>query len=200
MSPMPLVPLLALLAHVAAAVHITGRLPAPELELPLQGASTVLPTPHFSWRPSCDPKAVMPVAAGGLLSHCGGYVVQISRVDSGAGGLVVDERVASVLTRFVPVAPLQAGQYRWRVAPLDVDGELPELPAWSPLRSLSVVPPQRVIAVSASASYSDMQRAFAEAAASPVAVPFASHPRWCGRWIRLATALAKPRAACLRPW
>lgn len=147
-----------------------AALPPPLLDLPAEATGTILPNPHFSWHPVCDPVAIIaPLSACG----CGGYRIQISR--AGGGGVMVDATVASVLTRFVPVTPLAVGHYFWRVAPLDADGTLPAAQPWSPSRTLFIVPPTREIHVPATATYSDMQAAFAEAAASPVptAVRFA---------------------------
>ena len=107
--------------------------------------------------------------------------------------MVVDATVASVLTRFVPVTPLSVGRYAWRVAPLDASGELPSAQPWSPPRTLSIVPPTREIHVAATATYADMQAAFAEAAADS----FSTAVR-CANIV--ATQILFTTAKSSRPW
>jgi hypothetical protein len=152
---------------VAGTVSVASAaaLPPPQLDLPVDAARTILPTPHFSWQAICDPIAVHP--------DCGGYRIQI--MQAGARGVVVDSTVASVLTRFVPVTPLGPGRYLWRVAALGADGTSPVHPTWSEQRTLFVVPPTHEIHIGGATTYTGMQEAFAEACASrvPTAVRFA---------------------------
>lgn len=116
--------------------------------------------PHFEWQRCLDSKPeAMPA-----------YDIQIA-TDEGFSQIVDEDRLAAVITRYVPDRELAPGDYWWRIAVVDAqDVRGP----WSAARRFAVRPPERVVEIPKNATFDDVQGAFAEAAKqTPAMVKFA---------------------------
>ncbi len=145
-----------LLAPLAAlsVTHVPVLLqPADKMVLPLT-------IPHFEWNHCLDSKPeAMPA-----------YAIQIAS-DQGFSQLVDEDRLAAVITRYVPDKELAPGDYWWRVAGVDAQGARGP---WSAARRFAVKPPERIVEIRNGATFGDIQAAFAEAAKqTPATVKFA---------------------------
>ncbi len=152
----PLVLVLILLAPPSA-------LSAANVPVLLQPAEKVvlrMSTPHFEWQPCLDSKPeAMPA-----------YDIQIAS-DQAFSQLVDEDRLAAVITRYVPDKELAPGDYWWRVAGVDAQGARGP---WSAARRFAVRQPERVVEIPKSATFDAIQGAFAEAAKqTPAMVKFA---------------------------
>lgn len=145
-----------LLAPLAALAATT----VPVLLQPQDQVVLCIGIPHFEWQPCLDSKPeAMPA-----------YDIQIA-IDEGFSQLVDKDRLAAVITRYVPDKELAPGDYWWRVAVVDAqDVRGP----WSAARRFSVRLPERVFEIREGATFADIQRTFAEAAKrGPSMVKFA---------------------------
>jgi len=143
-----LAPLTALSStNVPALLH-----PADQMELPIT-------IPHFEWLPCLDRKPeAMP-----------SYDIQIA-ADQAFSQIVDEDRLAAVITRYVPDKELAAGDYWWRVAGVDAQGVRGP---WSAARRFAVRPPERVVEIPTGATFDDIQGALAKAAQqTPAMVKF----------------------------
>ena len=152
---------LALLTALPLAPLVT--LPAASVPVLLQPAGNVvlrMGIPHFEWQPCLDLKPeAMPA-----------YYIQIAS-DQAFSLLADEDRLAAVITRYVPDKELAPGDYWWRVASVDVQGTRGP---WSAARRFAVKQPERVVEIPKGATFDDIQDAFAEAARqTPVLVKFA---------------------------
>jgi hypothetical protein len=131
---------------------------APEdpLVAPADGAVLATGIPHFLWRQTFEPRPdAMP-----------SYEIEIA-TDDRFSRIVDKDRLAAVITRYVPAEELAPGDYWWRVAGVDAqDSRGP----WSPARRFTVRPPDRVVEIPRGATFAQIQAAFAEAAARPPAL------------------------------
>lgn len=147
--------------HRSAAAADTGALlPGPQPVLPANGSTTTSLTPHLQWQPLFEPVAVTD-------PRIGDYQVQIATAANfAASSLVLDDRVHSVISRFIPSEALLADRlYFWRVRAWDAADTAP-ISAWSPAWSLAVQSPsQRITLDPSSASWQQMVQAFQQAAA-----------------------------------
>jgi len=149
--------LTALLLAPPAALHAAD---APALLEPAENAVLTTSIPHFQWMGS---PAVKP---GAMLS----FDIQIA-ADADFKHIVDEDRLAAVIGWYVPDKELAPGEYWWRVAGVDAAGVHR---AWSAARRFSVREAERVVTIPPSATFSDIQRAFAEAAKqTPAVVRFA---------------------------
>ena len=148
------------LAAGAAAMHAASSpLPAVRLHEPADGHETSLSIPHFRWEPMLEPKPeAMP-----------SYVIQIA-TDKEFRRIVDEDRIAAVISWYVPDKELAPGEYWWRVAGVSAAGERGP---WSPLRALRISRPQRTFPVRKGTSLKGIHRVFREAAANtPAQVVF----------------------------
>lgn len=152
----------------------------PVLLEPTDGAVTTMTVPHFRWRGTAPatPEAM------------GAYDIQIAAGHDFAA--VEDEdRIAAVIARYVPDRELATGDHWWRVAAVDQGGRRG---AWSEPRRFTVHPPERVFPVPAAASFVDIRRVLADAAAhAPARVVFEKadrrlDPAGAGGFIALTNA------------
>jgi hypothetical protein len=127
--------------------------PGDKMELPIT-------IPHFEWLPCLDPTPeAMP-----------SYDIQIA-ADQAFSQIVDEDRLAAVITRYVPDKELTPGDYWWRVAGVDAQGVRGP---WSAARRFAVRPPERVVEIPTGASFDDIQGALAKAAQqTPAMVKFA---------------------------
>ena len=132
---------------------------APQLVAPDEGAVVSLTIPHLDWRPIFAAKAAaMP-----------DYLVQISR-DPQFVAIEDEDRIAAVITRYVPDRELPPGDYWWRVAGINAAGWRG---GWSQSRKFSMRPPAKVIAVPLGSTHREIKARFAEAlAAAPATLRF----------------------------
>ena len=149
--------LTALLLATLSALSATN---VPELLQPAEKMVLPLSIPHFEWQHCLDSKPeAMPA-----------YAIQIAS-DQGFSQLVDEDRLAAVITRYVPDKELDPGDYWWRVAGVDAQGARGP---WSAARRFAVKPPERVVEIPNGATFGDIQVAFAEAAKqTPAMVKFA---------------------------
>lgn len=140
--------LLALVVPVSAAV--------PRLIEPADGAVLSLSIPHLAWNQAVAPRPeAMPE-----------YVVQISR-DEAFARIDDEDRIAGVITRYVPDRELMAGTYWWRVAIVEADQQ--KRGPWSAARRFVIQPPGRVFTVPPGANHRTILELLAQAAAAPPA-------------------------------
>ena len=108
--------------------------------------------PHLGWSQVFAPRAdAMPE-----------YRVQIAQ-DAEFTRIVAEDRVAAVITRYVPDRELPAGVHWWRVAGVDATGESGP---WSAARRFTVQPPERIFTVPPGATHRRILDLLAEAAAA----------------------------------
>jgi hypothetical protein len=133
-----LAPLTALSStNVPALLH-----PADQMELPIT-------IPHFEWLPCLDRKPeAMP-----------SYDIQIA-TDPAFSQIVDEDRLAAVITRYVPDKELVPGEYWWRVAGVDAQGVRGP---WSAVRRFVVKQPGRVVEIPTGATFDEIQGALAKA-------------------------------------
>lgn len=153
-----LLPLLIL--SVATLRSADSRLREPPIPIePADGAVLAIGVPHFQWRTGAEPS----------LENMGSFEIRIAR-DASFARVIDEDRVAAVITRYVPDKELAPGDYWWRVAAVDANGRRGP---WSEVRSFSVRSPEYVVKVLKGASFADIQQALAGAAAqSPAMVQF----------------------------
>lgn len=131
----------------------------PALLQPTDGAELSLGIPHFQWQPLAPPT---PEAMGA-------FDIQIA-ADSRFVQRVDEDRLAAVISRYVPDKELAPGQYWWRVAGVDPQGTRGP---WSAARRFSVRPPERTFAIRNTATFAEIQKTLAAAAAqTPALVRF----------------------------
>ena len=132
------------------------------LELPANGSSTVIPTPHLSWSPVCDPIAVN--------AECS-YIIEIA-TDVTFTEVILRDNVEAVITRFIPAHVLLPDTYYWRISTKSAVGH--NLTATSAVWSFSVARPTHIINIPTTASFDDMQHAFqaAQSGHTPTLVQF----------------------------
>lgn len=117
--------------------------------------------PHFEWQPAVEPD---PEAMAS-------YAIQIAG-DPGFKHIVDEDRIAAVITWYVPDKELPPGEYWWRVGVVGADGTRGP---WSPARKLKVTPPARRFTIRKGASIEDIHRVLREASAqTPAQVLFES--------------------------
>lgn len=134
-----------------------ARLPAaPQLVEPPDGATLCVSIPHLAWSQLFTPRA----------DDMPDYLVQIAR-DEDFTAIEDEDRIAAVITRYVPDRDLAPGTYWWRVAGAQARGERGP---WSPARRLLIRPPERVLTVPADASHRQILDLLSQAAASSPAV------------------------------
>lgn len=142
-------------ARTLALVAINGltlSVAQPRATEPADGAVLALSIPHLAWSPVFTPRAdAMPE-----------YRVQLAR-DPAFTVLADEDRLAAVITRYVPDRELPPGDYWWRVAGVTAAGE--EGP-WSVPQRFTIRPPARVVLVPPGATHRQMLDLLAEAAAS----------------------------------
>ncbi len=141
---LPILASLLLSASMQAAV-----MPLPEL--PVAGSVVYAPHPHFRWKREANVK----------IDEV--HRLQIAR-DQLFSDIVSDDRL-EVVSRFVPVCPLEPGKYWWRVRRGEGD--------WSMTVPFEVRAPQCVVTVRAGSDAATVARAIREAAAhTPARVDF----------------------------
>jgi hypothetical protein len=132
----------------------------PVLLQPAEKVVLRISIPHFEWQPCLDSKPeAMPA-----------YDIQIAS-DQAFSQIVDEDRLAAVITRYVPDKELASGDYWWRVAGVDAQGARGP---WSAARRFAVRQPGRFVEIPKNATFDDIQGAFAEAAKqTPAMVKFA---------------------------
>lgn len=131
----------------------------PILDEPPDGAAAAVGIPHFRWRASAPPS----------IGEMGGFLIQIA-TDGEFARVVDEDRIAAVITRYVPDKELVPGKYWWRVAAVDALGVRG---SWSEARGFSIGAPKRVVNISKDAKFADIQRALTEVSAqSPATLRF----------------------------
>jgi hypothetical protein len=114
---------------------------APKPIAPAAGAVTYAPHPHFLWQ--SDAEAKMEDV----------HTIQIAR-DENFASMVCEERI-EVVSRFVPLQPLPAAKYWWRVRRSEAE--------WSQRAALEVRQPQHVFTIRAGSDEKEAARVMAEA-------------------------------------
>ncbi|MBM3858827.1 MAG: right-handed parallel beta-helix repeat-containing protein [Verrucomicrobia bacterium] len=99
---------------------------------PANGAVTMMSIPHFRWQPASEQKS--------------DYHIQIA-ADEKFTRIVDEDRIAPVINRYVPDKELAPGDYWWRVA--------------GATGKFTVRQPERIVEIPKSATFADIQRAFA---------------------------------------
>jgi hypothetical protein len=132
----------------------------PVLLQPAEKALLRMTIPHFEWQHCLDSKPeAMPA-----------YDIQIA-FNQAFSQLVDEDRLAAVITRYVPDKELTPGDYWWRVAGVDAQGARGP---WSAARRFAVWQPERVVEIPKGATFEAIQGALAEAAKhTPAMVKFA---------------------------
>ena len=139
---------LALFAPLARAVPPA----APSLAEPAAGVVLPLSIPHLTWSQVFAPRAeAMPE-----------YRVQLAR-DAAFAVIADEDRIAAVITRYVPDHELPPGDYWWRVAGIDAQGESGP---WSAAGRFTVQPPERIFTVPPGATHRQILDLLAQAAAA----------------------------------
>jgi hypothetical protein len=152
----PLVLVLVLLAPLSA----LSAANVPVLLQPAEKMVLWMSIPHFEWQPCLDSE----------LEAMPAYDIQIAS-DQAFSQIVDQDRLAAVITRYVPDKELSPGDYWWRVAGVDAQGARGP---WSAARRFAVRQPERVVEIPKGATFDDIQGAFAEAAKqTPAMVKFA---------------------------
>ncbi len=129
---------------------------APPLAEPTDGAVLAVSIPHLAWSQVFTPRAeAMP-----------DYLVQIAR-DAGFEQIADEDRIAAVITRYVPDRELPVGDYWWRVASVEPGGARGP---WSPPRRFTIRPPERVFTVPPGATHRQILDLLARAGASTPAI------------------------------
>lgn len=145
--------LIALLLAPLAAVQAADT---PALFEPSRNAVLTTSIPHFQWMPLfADKPEAMPA-----------YDIQIAS-DQAFSQLVDEDRLAAVITWYVPDKELAPGDYWWRVAGVAAPGARGP---WSAPRRFAVRQPERVVEVPKSATFSVIQGALAEVAKQTPAI------------------------------
>jgi hypothetical protein len=141
---------------LAAGLHAAD---APVLMEPAAGAVLRMSIPHFQWEHLLEAKPeAMPA-----------YAIQIAR-DKEFSRVVDTDRIAAVISRYVPDQELATGEYWWRVAVVAATGTQGP---WSAARNFSVRPPERVFEIKKAATFANIQTALSNAAAhTPAVVKF----------------------------
>ena len=151
-------------AEAAAAVPVTEP---PALLAPAEGASLTMSVPSFRWQRLLKPTPEAMTS----------YDIQIA-ADPTFTRVVDQDRLAAVISWYVPDRDLPAGAYWWRVASVDAVGRRG---SWSEARTFTMRPAARAVTISRGADFATVQRAFAEAAArAPAMVRF--EPGSAARW------------------
>ena len=140
-------------AEAAAAVPIPEP---PALLAPAEGASLTMSVPSFRWQRLLKPTPAAMTS----------YDIQIA-ADPTFTRVVDQDRLAAVISWYVPDRDLPPTSYWWRVASVDTAGRPGP---WSEARTLTVKSAARVVTISRGADFAAVQRAFAEAAARAPAV------------------------------
>ena len=141
-------------AGLAFAVPLVRAAPpaAPSLTEPTEGAVLPISIPHLGWSQVFTPRAeAMPE-----------YRVQIAH-DAEFTRMADEDRIAGVITRYVPDRELPPGDYWWRVAGCAAQGESGP---WSAARRFIVRPPERVFSVPLGATHRQILDLLAQAAAA----------------------------------
>lgn len=147
-------------ALLLAPLAMLSAAKVPELLQPAESVVLRMGIPHFEWQPCLvsQPEA-MPA-----------YDIQIASEQT-FSQLVDEDRLAAVITRYVPDRELAQGDYWWRVAGVDAQGVRGP---WSAARRFTVRPPERVVEIPKDATFDAIRGAFAEAAKqTPALVKFA---------------------------
>ncbi len=119
---------------------------------PEAGAALSLSIPHLAWSQIFAPRAdALPE-----------YRVQIAH-DAEFTRIAAEDRIAGVITRYVPNRELPPGAYWWRVAGFDAAGESGP---WSAAHGFTVQPPERIFTVPAGATHRQILDLLAQAAAA----------------------------------
>ena len=140
-------------AEAAAAVPVPEP---PALLAPADGASLTLSVPAFRWQRLLKPTPAAMTS----------YDIQIA-ADPTFTRVVDQDRLAAVISWYVPDRDLPPTSYWWRVASVDTAGRPGP---WSEARTFTVKSAARVVTISRGADFAAVQRAFAEAAARAPAV------------------------------
>jgi hypothetical protein len=124
----------------------------PQPAEPTDGAVLAVSVPHLAWSQVFTPRAeAMP-----------DYFVQIAH-DAGFERIADEDRIAAVITRYVPDRELPAGDYWWRVAGVEPGGARGP---WSTPRRFTIRLPERVFTVPPGASHRQILDLLAQAGAS----------------------------------
>lgn len=145
-----------LCAAIALGSRAAGAAEAAALVEPADGAVTTMSAPHFEWRSPALPS----------LDTMGDHDIQIA-ADPAFSRIVDEDRIAAVISRYVPDRELAAGEYWWRLAAVDSQGTRGP---WSESRRFSVVEPERVFKIGRDASLAEVHRVLAQAAANTPAI------------------------------
>jgi hypothetical protein len=136
-----------------------AAIPSPEppaLLAPADGATLTMSVPAFRWQRLLNPTPAAMTS----------YDIQIA-TDAAFTRVVDHDRLAAVISWYVPDRDLPPQTYWWRVASVDTAGRPG---SWSEARTFTVQPAARVVTISRDADFSAVQRAFAAAAAQAPAV------------------------------
>jgi hypothetical protein len=146
-------PAVALALLLAGATASAATVPAaPQGLEPEPGAVLSVSIPHLAWSQVFAPQAdAMPE-----------YRVQIAH-DAEFTRMADEDRIAGVITRYVPDRELPPGDYWWRVAGCSAQGESGR---WSAARRFIVQPPERVFSVPLGATHRQILDLLAQAAAA----------------------------------
>lgn len=146
-------PAVAIALLLAGATASAATVPAaPQGLEPEAGAVLSLSIPHLAWSQIFAPRAdAMPE-----------YRVQIAH-DAEFSRIAAEDRIAGVITRYVPDRELPPGAYWWRVAGVEATGESGP---WSAARHFIVQPPERVFSVPLGATHRQILDLLAQAAAA----------------------------------
>ncbi len=146
-------PVVALALMLAGAIAPSNAAPSAARGLePEAGAVLSLSIPHLAWSQIFSPRAdALPE-----------YRVQIAH-DAEFTRIAAEDRIAGVITRYVPNRELSPGAYWWRVAGVDATGESGP---WSAPRGFTVRPPERIFTVPTGATHRQILDRLAQAAAA----------------------------------
>jgi hypothetical protein len=153
-------PLTLLTALLLAPLTALATAQVPALLQPADQVLMQMGIPHFEWQPSLDGK---PEALAE-------YDIQIAS-DQAFLRLVDEDRLAAVISRYVPDKELAPGDYWWRVSTVNAQGARGP---WSAASRFVVRQPERIVEIPANATFAAIKEGFAEAAKqTPVLVKFA---------------------------
>ena len=115
--------------------------------------------PHLAWRGGAVPDVT-------AMPSC-----DIEIATDNAFTRVVDaDRIAAVISRYVPDKELTPGDYWWHIAVVDAAGKRG---SWSRVRKFSIRSPEHVVSIPKNATFAEIQAAIARAATqSPATVMF----------------------------
>jgi len=156
-----LIMMMKFLAAVFLGAAVTASRASVTLLNPPPNSVTVMRNPLFTWTEGCSVEAVSPACS---------YNIKIT---NHAGETVRTSSLPAIITRYVPLHGLEDGDYHWQVGTIPTNQLSPSI--WSEPQGFSVVTPIKIIRVpTATATYSEMQQAFAMAtnAAVPSLVQF----------------------------